>query len=362
MCQEFNRGSTSDLGGDGSAFLLFRSADGGASWSFPGSIVTQSDGTGADGIGLLDKEYMTIDTGAQSPFRDRIYVTWTQYSPDFSSAPILLAYSDDHGVTWTNVGAISGRPPTFAPSTSAARPRDMRQRPVLGPVRRTRWRRVRCVRELQQLRWSVRAHRALADPNDNHNQILMVKSTDGGTTFGAPVKVADFYDLPDCATYTGFDFGRSLRSDAAAVGTSIFRAANYPSGVALPDQTRSRSTSGATSTRFQPQARQLLARRCLVRTFLNLYTASGRPEGCNNDIVRSVSTNGGASFSGTSTPRMVAPVGIGAESLDRPMVPVDGEDGFGPPMVSFYDRSYGDAESTGFMDFTLTGRGDHRSG
>ena len=36
MCQVFNRGTTSDLGGDASAFFLFRSADGGASWSFPG--------------------------------------------------------------------------------------------------------------------------------------------------------------------------------------------------------------------------------------------------------------------------------------------------------------------------------------
>lgn len=33
---------------------------------------------------------------------------------------------------------------------------------------------------------------------DNRNQILLAKSTDGGNTFGRPVKDADFYDLCLC--------------------------------------------------------------------------------------------------------------------------------------------------------------------
>jgi hypothetical protein len=53
-CQIFDRGATAD-GGTGvfgpSAFLLFRSADKGASWQFPGSFVAKTDATGADGIG-----------------------------------------------------------------------------------------------------------------------------------------------------------------------------------------------------------------------------------------------------------------------------------------------------------------------
>ena len=39
--------------------------------------------------------------------------------------------------------------------------------------------------------------------------MLLAKSTDGGATFTAPVKVSDYYDLPDCATYQGQDPGRA---------------------------------------------------------------------------------------------------------------------------------------------------------
>ena len=39
--------------------------------------------------------------------------------------------------------------------------------------------------------------------NDNRNQILLSKSTDGGNTFSAPVKVSDYYDLPECDAYQG---------------------------------------------------------------------------------------------------------------------------------------------------------------
>ena len=100
---------------------------------------------------------------------------------------------------------------------------------------------------------------ALADAGDNHNQILLVKSEDGGETWSDPVKVADFYDLPDCAEYTGFDAGRACVPTAPLSGTSIFRATNYPSGVATDDEnvvvdfaatsTRTRTRTSATARR-----------------------------------------------------------------------------------------------------------------
>ena len=74
---------------------------------------------------------------------------------------------------------------------------------------------------------------ALAGPGDNHNQILLVKSTDGGS-FSKPVKVATsttcrLRDLP----------GRQepvpeLRPGKGPTSNSYFRAANYPSGQADP--------------------------------------------------------------------------------------------------------------------------------
>src|SRR5215212_5023056 len=45
------------------------------------------------------------------------------------------------------------------------------------------------------------------------------RSTDGGNTFAAPVKVADFYDLPDCATYQeGPEPGQGMRSGVGRDG------------------------------------------------------------------------------------------------------------------------------------------------
>ena len=62
--------------------------------------------------------------------------------------------------------------------------------------------------------------------------MLIVKSTDGGASFGTPVKVSDYYDLPDCLTYTGQNAGRACVPTAPLSNRSIFRATNYPVGVA----------------------------------------------------------------------------------------------------------------------------------
>ena len=354
MCQVFNRGPTSDLGGDASAFFVFRSADGGASWSFPGSPVVESDGTGADGIGLLDKEYMTIDTGAASPYIDRIYVSWTQYNPDFTSAPIYLAYSDDHGVSWHNIGAISGSSADLCPINFSGAPAgtcdaDQFSDPFVAPngdVYVVFVNHNNCSGALATFGFPC-----TGDPNDNHNQVLIVKSTDGGNTFGSPVKVSDYYELPDCATYTGFDFGRACVPTQPLSGTSIFRAANYPSGVVGSDQ-RSRSISGATSTRT-PTRRSATAHRPVSPVRSSICTTA------------SVTWAAATTTSSAACRRTAAPRSRGRGSVSSlPSVAVS------KPLtdqwfqwtalssrgvvVSFYDRSYGDAEATGFMDFTLT--------
>src|SRR5437773_2787416 len=94
MCQVFVRPFPTNDEGDSvpvagsSGFEIFRSSDGGASWSFPGNYVVKTAGAANGGLGLLDKEYMTIDSKASSPFKDRIYVAWANYPADFGEAPI----------------------------------------------------------------------------------------------------------------------------------------------------------------------------------------------------------------------------------------------------------------------------------
>ena len=72
--------------------------------------------------------------------------------------------------------------------------------------------------------------------NENLNQILLAKSTDGGATFSTPVKVSDYYDLPDCDTYqgAGADPCRACVPEKGDSTVSVFRATNYASGAVNP--------------------------------------------------------------------------------------------------------------------------------
>jgi hypothetical protein len=90
-------------------------------------------------------------------------------------------------------------------------------------------------------------------------------------------------------------------------------------------------------------------------TFLNLYDGVGDVDGCNNDIVRSVSQNGGASFQGTTKGVQKLPT-ISVEQFghftDQFWQWTD-KDFTNSPVSMYYDRSYGTDQSSGFFDVTL---------
>jgi hypothetical protein len=375
MCQVFGRGATADEenGAFGpSAFLLFRSADGGASWSFQGSTVTRAADDGSDGqdIGLLDKEYMAVDANGSSPFADRIYVSWTQYNLDFTEAPVYFAYSSDYGATWHQTGEISGADATLCPvhfdrpadeghaqgsatGTETACNATSYSEPFVAPNGDV----YVVFADYNNCAGAIGGD-CTGDPNDNHNQFLIVKSTDGGNTFGPPVKVADYNDLPDCVTYTGDDAFRACVPTAPLSARSVFRAANYPSGAAL---TNSRIVVDFGSY-INPHSNSSLGN-CAPAGFsgttgLDLYTGVGDVNGCNNDILRSVSTNGGASFTGTTTQPEDLPA-VSNEARGGPLAdqwwqwtaksPVTGK-----AVDAYYDRQYGGDQSSGNMDITVT--------
>jgi hypothetical protein len=356
FCLAFNRGTpTSDAGLPASGLFLFRSANTGASWNFPASAVKQSPGDGSDGIGLLDKPYMAVDTGRGSRFRDRIYVAWAEYNVDFTADPIGFAWSDDHGATWNLVPAISGTsaalcPVNFDGSPAGTCNANQFPQPFTAPNG-----------DLYVVFQNF--NNALADADDNHNQILIVKSTDGGASFGAPVKVSDFNDLPDCLTYTGHDAGRACVPTAPLSDRSIFRATNYPSAVATGDDRIVVTLASYINEHSNPERGNCTPDGFSATTGLNLYTGVGEENGCNNDIVVSVSTDGGASFTGTGTPVAELP----SISDENPSTQLADQwwqwaalNPKGGVTVAYYDRKYGDAQQTGFMDITMRrGNGSH---
>src|SRR5579871_3027561 len=89
-----------------SAIYVFRATqNAGDSWDFPGRpVFEQYDTTGNV---LEDKPYMAVDDRGNSPFRDRIYVSWTEFAAD-GSAYIWESHSNDYGQTFSPRVLVSG--------------------------------------------------------------------------------------------------------------------------------------------------------------------------------------------------------------------------------------------------------------
>jgi hypothetical protein len=121
--------------------------------------------------------------------------------------------------------------------------------------------------------------------NDNRNQILLAKSTDGGNTFGTPVTVSDYYDLPDCDTYqgAGADPFRACVPEKGSSTKSVFRATNYASGAVNP--TKPNQVVVTLGSYINQHSNE--SNGCVPAGFaadgLNLYTGV-KTGGCNNDM------------------------------------------------------------------------------
>jgi hypothetical protein len=78
-------------------------------WQAPDAVVTSETAEH-----FLDKQWMTVDNGAASPHRGRLYVTWSDFiappgnPANLKKIPIMLAWSDDKGASWSAPIKISG--------------------------------------------------------------------------------------------------------------------------------------------------------------------------------------------------------------------------------------------------------------
>ncbi|HYU57833.1 MAG TPA: sialidase family protein [Actinomycetota bacterium] len=352
-CLAFNRGGTSDTDSDASGIFLFTSTDGGASWNMNPTPVAISPGDGSDGVGLHDKEYIAVDKSPASPYQGRVYIAWVKYSLDFTAAVINLAWSDNAGASWHQSGNVFSDsvlcPINFNGAPAGKCNANQFPVPFTAPNG-----------DVYVVSQNFN-NNTFYGPGDNHNQILLAKSTDGGSHFGPPVKVADWYDLPDCFTYTGDDAGRACVPTAPLSDRSVFRATNYPSAVAV-STTRVVVDFGSYINQHSNSTKGNCVPTGFSQFGLNTYDGVGVTNGCNNDIVRSISNDGGASFTGTDTNVEKLTV-ISNEMVGKPLADQWWQwTAFNPAtnhvVTSYYDRKYGQSQQNGNMDITMH-RGDN---
>jgi len=354
-CQRFQRGSSDSPNPDlSSAVYVFRSTgNAGASWNFPGRPVIESaDVAGtAGGFPFEDKPVLTADNNPSSPYRDRIYATYTEFnvvtgiltyeshSDDFAEhfSPRVLVFKSSSvcansffGPSGDCDAGIDGQPFTGADG-------------ALYVVQ-------------------MNFNNFFYDTNDNHNQVILARSTDGGQSFATPVKVADYFDLPDCATYqAGQDSGRSCVPEKnPATTASAFRAINYAIGVVNPRHPN--QVAVAFGSYINPHSNETTG--CFPSYFagdaLNTYDGVKAPGSCNNDILLSVSSDGGRSFTGGAVdPRRLPSVTptVTQASSDQ-FWPWAGFTRNGTLAVSYYDRQYGTDEWTGSSDVSVSSSTD----
>jgi hypothetical protein len=343
-----------------SAIVVYRSThNGGASWNFPGRYVRASaDVTGTHVPPFLDRQLLTVDNHAASPYRDRIYVSWAEFASDGTTF-IYESYSSDYGETFAPTKLVS-RTSSMCGDTRGASTvaitgetstcnENMLSEPFTGPDG-----------ALYVIYDNYNRSNA-ADPSDNRDQLFLSKSVDGGNTFLPPVKVGDYFDLPDCPTYqAGNGPGRACTPEKAPTTHSYYRTYNYPSGAVDPlHPNRVVVTYGSYINRHSNESNG-----CVPTGFsavrLPLYTGVKTPGACNNDILLSVSTNGGAGFTGTTRDPRVMPVVTNQprQATTDQFWPWIAFTRSGKLAISYFDRQYGTDETTGYSDVSLSGSTD----
>lgn len=162
-------------------------ASGALSWSAPTFI----NATTSPAV-LNDKEWIAADANAGSPFRDRVYVSWTRFvfnpkNGAYVQSPIFFASSSNGGRTFTAPKSISGNVLY-----------DQGSRPVVGPD------------------GSLYVFFEGATRLSTTDSTYVVKSTDGGASWGKPKAIAPLVN-------------------SALLRDTAFRNNSYPAAAADPN-------------------------------------------------------------------------------------------------------------------------------
>jgi hypothetical protein len=168
------------------------SRDGGRTWD---RAVTVALGTGGL-VGVLhDKPWLAADNNPASRYYGRLYAAWTRFASNqygYDESPIVLSYSDDAGTTWSTPHEISGSSQQYCfaqvdqAQVNAGQDgqydcdQDQNARPAIAAD------------GALYVSFTNFAQDQLS--GDFDDQVMVVRSTDGGLTFNDPVHIVRLQD------------------------------------------------------------------------------------------------------------------------------------------------------------------------
>jgi hypothetical protein len=278
-----------------------------------------------------DKEFIVADANGGSPKKNNVYGTWTRFATTGvgvgANSPIYFSQSTDGGATWSPGIEISGANAAICTVDSgSANPnacdQDQGSHPFVGPD------------------GTIYVVFGNANtPGLGLNQVLFVKcpaaaNCASAASWSAPVKV-------------GTLIGTHPRAGAAnPAGCPVGRRCLPPNGYRVPEFT---SISGSVDASGKLYTVWSDFRNGAAPCNTGVFATSSPP--CNNDVFYAFSTNGGSSWSATRNVTPASRFGPTAQWQPWSAVTANGN----TLWVAYYDRAYGNCETSGCNDITLAG-------
>ena len=225
------RGGIDAQSSGGGVVVVDNSKDGGTTWSTPVIAVTPFFSNG-----LTDKPWMQVDTSPKSPRKNALYVSVTQFDSAGQNTEITVSHSNDGGKTWKQTATgVKQNYPTINQFSDIGVGKD-------GTVYMSF---MRCT-----------ANGPTSDCGGTTAMMMLVKSTDGGTTWSKATLIGTAQLAPDsCGAFYGCvpNTGERLSNvpaiavdDSATGGTGTLYAIDYSYGTYCKVQVAKSTNGGAT--------------------------------------------------------------------------------------------------------------------